>query len=349
MKYTSDLTFEDFPFHPDLKRNIAKMGFEQPTEIQEKTIEPISKLQDVIGIASTGTGKTGAFLMPIINSLLTEEHSFSTLVMVPTRELALQVEEEFKKLTRGLNLYITSVIGGQNILRDIKNLRRTNHVIVGTPGRLTDLYQRKVLFLENFSTLILDEFDRMLDMGFSKDVSYLLEKMINRDQTLLFSATIDEKQRKLISGIMKEPVEIRVSSGKTTAEHINQDVLYERGEEKLSKLLDLVNGQQFEKVLVFAETKRNVAKLTKSLKRAGITADEIHGDKSQNYRQNALRSFKNGRVKVLVATDVAARGLDISNVTHVINYEVPQNYETYIHRIGRTGRAGKGGNAYTFV
>lgn len=349
VNYTSKFSFDDLPFHPDLKRNISGLGFKSPTEIQEKAFEPIMQLKDVIGIASTGTGKTGAFLIPVVNGLLTEEFPFSTLVMVPTRELALQVEDEFKKLTRGLNLYITSVIGGQNILRDIKNLRRTNHVIVGTPGRLTDLVQRKVLFLEEFSALVLDEFDRMLDMGFSKDVNYLMEKMINRDQTLLFSATIDEKQRKMINQIMKEPVEIKVSSGNTTAEHINQSVLYEKGEEKLPKLLEMINNESFEKVLVFAETKRNVAKLTKALKNSGIKSDEIHGDKSQNYRQNALRSFKNGRIKVLVATDVAARGLDISNVTQVINYEMPQNYEKYIHRIGRTGRAGKGGNAYTFV
>ncbi|MDH5382482.1 MAG: DEAD/DEAH box helicase, partial [Cyclobacteriaceae bacterium] len=203
--------------------------------------------------------------------------------------------------------------------------------------------------LAQVSVLVLDEFDRMLDMGFSKDVEFLTSGMVNIDQTLLFSATIDPKQKMLIQKIMSNPVEVKVSSGTIAADHITQEVVRVSREQKLGKLIDLINDVTFEKVIVFAETKINVSKIAQNLKRSGVAVDEIHGDKTQGYRQNALRNFKSGRTQVLVATDVAARGLDISNVTHVINYEIPRDYETYIHRIGRTGRAGKTGMAFTFV
>jgi ATP-dependent RNA helicase RhlE len=348
-RYQPTIQFDQMPLHSTLMENIRKAGFISPTEIQEKAFGPISELKNVIGIANTGTGKTGAFLIPIVNALLTEEAPFQTLVMVPTRELALQVEDEFKKLTRGMKLFITSVIGGQSIQNDIKKLQRPNHLIVGTPGRLTDLVKRNRLQLKDFSVLVLDEFDRMLDMGFTQDVNFLTGQMVQRDQTLLFSATMDAKQQNLIEDLIPAYIEIKVSSGATTAEHIHQDVVRVAREEKFAKLLEMVSDEAFEKVLVFAETKRNVGRVAENLKKSGVAVDEIHGDKTQNYRQKALRSFKAGHVKVLVATDVAARGLDISDVTHVINYEMPQNYETYIHRIGRTGRAGKTGSAFTFL
>ncbi|MDH5380659.1 MAG: DEAD/DEAH box helicase [Cyclobacteriaceae bacterium] len=347
--YKSNHTFSDFPMHELLLKNIEKLGYTQPTEIQEKTFLPISELKNVIGIASTGTGKTASFLMPIINGLLKGEDDFQTMILVPTRELALQVEQEFIKLSRGMSLYITSLIGGSNIRDNIKNLRRFNHIIVGTPGRVTDLVKRGNIKLAQVSVLVLDEFDRMLDMGFSKDVEFLTSGMVNIDQTLLFSATIDPKQKMLIQKIMTNPVEVKVSSGNIAADHITQEVVRVSREQKLSKLIDLINDVTFEKVIVFAETKINVSKIAQNLKRSGVAVDEIHGDKTQGYRQNALRNFKSGRTQVLVATDVAARGLDISNVTHVINYEIPRDYETYIHRIGRTGRAGKTGMAFTFV
>jgi ATP-dependent RNA helicase RhlE len=348
-RYQARTAFADMPLHPALKENIEKAGFTHPTEIQEEAFGPIAELKNVIGIANTGTGKTGAFLIPIVNALLTEEEPFQTLVMVPTRELALQVEDEFRKLTRGMKLFITSVIGGQSIQNDIKKLQRPNHLIVGTPGRLTDLVKRNRLNLKNFSVLVLDEFDRMLDMGFTQDVNFLTGQMEQRDQTLLFSATIDNKQQGIIEDLIPVYVEVKVSNGMTSAEHIHQDVVRVTKEEKFAKLLEMVNDESFEKVLVFAETKRNVGKVAENLKKSGVAVDEIHGDKTQGYRQKALRSFKAGQVRVLVATDVAARGLDISDVTHVINYEMPQNYETYIHRIGRTGRAGKVGSAFTFL
>jgi len=348
-QYMSERSFDDFQLHSELRLNLRNAGYTHPTEIQDQTFEAVSRMKDVIGIATTGTGKTGAYLIPIINCLLTEEPIFETLVLAPTRELALQIEAEFKKLTRRLNLFSVSLIGGQSIQQDIKRLKKSYHIIIGTPGRLKDLCLRNELDLRDISVLVLDEFDRMLDMGFSRDLDFLINQIEKRDQTLLFSATIDRNLKTRIQELMNEPLEVKVSSGLVSAEHISQDVIYTTSEDKFSKLLEMVNDPSFEKVLVFAETKRHVGKVAKQLYRAGVSVDEIHGDKTLDYRKKALNSFKLGRVKVLVATDVASRGLDISNVTHVINYEIPHDYETYIHRIGRTGRLGKKGYAYTFI
>ena len=347
--YDAPLTYSEFPLHPDLKENIAKLGWDKPTEVQDKTFLPISDLKDVLAIANTGTGKTASFLIPLINAMLLAEDDFSALVMTPTRELALQVESEFRLLTKGMRLFAASFIGGTKVDRDVQKLQKPFHFIIGTPGRLVDLNKRKALKLEHFSVLILDEFDRMLDMGFSKDVNFITSQMDSRDQTLLFSATLDKNQQELIDSILKDPVTVKVTDGNSTAEHIDQDVVFSSRDGKFDVLLDMLNKDDFEKVLIFAETKRTVAGLAKQLKRSKMKVDEIHGDKSQNYRKNALNDFKRGKVNVLVATDVAARGLDISDVSHVINYEMPQDYETYIHRIGRTGRAGKKGKAYTFM
>ncbi|MDO5656664.1 MAG: DEAD/DEAH box helicase [Flavobacteriaceae bacterium] len=347
--YNAPMLYNEFPLHPDLKENIAKLGWDKPTEVQDKTFLPISDLRDVLAIANTGTGKTASFLIPLINAMLQAEDDFSALVMTPTRELALQVESEFRLLTKGMRLFAASFIGGTKVDRDVQKLQKPFHFIIGTPGRLVDLNKRKALKLEHFSVLILDEFDRMLDMGFSKDVNFITSQMDSRDQTLLFSATLDPKQQELIDTILTNPVTVKVTDGTSTAEHIDQDVIFANRDAKFNVLLDMLHKDDFEKVLIFAETKRTVAGLTKQLKKSKLKADEIHGDKSQNYRKNALNDFKKGKVNVLVATDVAARGLDISDVSHVINYEMPQDYETYIHRIGRTGRAGKKGKAYTFM
>lgn len=349
VEYNAPLPYSEFPLHKDLKDNIEKLGWTNPTEVQDKTFMPISELKDVLAIANTGTGKTASFLIPLINAMLVADDDFSCLVMTPTRELALQVESEFRLLTKGMRLFATSFIGGTKVDRDVRKLQKPFHFVIGTPGRLVDLNKRKALKLEHFSVLILDEFDRMLDMGFSKDVNFITSQMQGRDQTLLFSATLDPKQQELIDSILKNPVTIKVTEGNSTAEHIDQDVVYANRDSKFDVLLDMLNKDDFEKVLIFAETKRTVAGLAKQLKRSKLKVDEIHGDKSQNYRKNALQDFKKGKVNILVATDVAARGLDISDVSHVINYTLPQDYETYIHRIGRTGRAGKTGKAYTFM
>lgn len=349
VKYEAEKSYDEFPLHDALKKNLQKIRFTHPTEIQEKSFEAINDLRDVLGIANTGTGKTGAFLIPLINALLKGEDAFSVLIMVPTRELAVQVEEEFKILSHGLNLFAASFIGGKSVDRDVQKLRKPFHFIIGTPGRLVDLSKRNALDFENYSVLILDEYDRMLDMGFSDEVNYITGKMVNRDQTLLFSATVDDTQEQKINELLNDPFVIKVSSGTATAEHIDQDVIFAEAGNKFDILLGLLQSEEYHKVLIFAETKRKVSSLTKQLSRSKIKVDEIHGDKSQNYRMHALNAFKKGKIDVLVATDVAARGLDISDVTHVINYETPNDFETYIHRIGRTGRAGKTGSALTFI
>lgn len=350
VEYKAERKYADWPVDAKLKNAIKGAGWVYPTEIQEKSFEAIAAMKDVMGIATTGTGKTGAFLIPIIDALQENEQPFQTLVLAPTRELALQIEEEFRTLTKGMSYNAITLIGGRNINTDIVNLKkRSYHLIVATPGRLKDLFQQGKIDLEEASVLILDEFDRMLDMGFQRDVTFLADQMGDRDQTLLFSATLDKSQQKLIDRFLTDYETVAVSSGEASAEHINQTVKYVDPEEKFDALIEMLKEPGMKKVLVFAETKHRVKKVTKKLNQAGITADEIHGNKSQNYRQKALSKFKTGKIKALCATDVAARGLDIDDITHVINFEAPTDYDTYIHRVGRTGRAGKGGEAITFV
>lgn len=333
-----------------IKTNLLSKGYVHLTEIQEQAIQPILEGNDVMGIAQTGTGKTAAFLVPIINNLLGKQAGFQVLVVVPTRELAVQVEEELKSITKGLNISSACFIGGTSVGRDIARLRRPSHFIIGTPGRLIDLARQNALHFRDFKTLILDEFDRLLDMGFLRDIQHMLVAMTNRKQTVLFSATEESNQKKLIQSLLNNPVSIRVSSGNVTGDHIDQEIITVRaGEKKMDILVKMLRDKSFQKVIVFAETKRGVSTVRKNLHQAGILVDEIHGNKSQNYRLKALNDFKSGRIQGLIATDVAARGLDISAVTHVINFQPPRDFDSYIHRIGRTGRAGKGGKAYTFI
>ncbi len=349
VEYISKTKYEDWKLHPKLKINIRNAGWIRPTQIQEEAFSSIVDLRDVMGIATTGTGKTGAFLIPIIDALLKDE-PFQTLCLAPTRELALQIEEEFKILSKNTTFSSICLIGGRNINTDIQRLKRDYDLVVATPGRLKDLHGQGKINLKEASVLILDEFDRMLDMGFQKDVMFLADQMGERDQTLLFSATLDKTQKKLIDHFLTDPVTVAVSSGEGSAEHINQTVRYVSGDDnKFDELVELMKQPELKRVLVFAETKHRVKKVTKKLNQAGIKADEIHGNKSQNYRQKALNDFKNGKIKALCATDVAARGLDIDDITHVINFEAPTDYDVYIHRVGRTGRAGKTGEAITFV
>ena len=348
--YQSDRLIKDLPVSPNLIECLITKGFSSPTEIQDRTLEPLLQGHDLLGIAQTGTGKTGAFLIPIIEQLLQQKQTSYALVVVPTRELAIQVEEEFKSMTKGLGLYSACFIGGTNLNKDLQALRRTTHVIIGTPGRLLDLVNRQALKLAEFKTLVLDEFDRMLDMGFVHDVKRIINGMKNRNHTMLFSATLDKTQERLIAGILQKPVTVKVSNGNTTGDHIDQDIVKIRsGEDKFDVLYNMIIDGNFQKVLLFEETKHKAKKLCAKLNKADIISDQIHGNKSQNARQNALNAFKKGTIRVLVATDVAARGIDVIDVTHVINYQVPLTFDSYIHRIGRTGRAGKTGKAFTFV
>jgi ATP-dependent RNA helicase RhlE len=338
------------PLHAALLANIAKKGYAQPTEIQDRSLEALLERRDLMGVAQTGTGKTGAFLIPLIHHLLENKGDERVLVLAPTRELAVQIEQEYRELTQGMRLKSACFIGGTNMNRDLERAGRPVALTVATPGRLLDLAQRGKIDFKRFGTLVLDEFDRMLDMGFAKDVQRITEAMTRREHTLLFSATLDPAQKPHIDRLLHKPVEVKVSSGAVTADHVDQEIIrLKEGEDKFAAFLALINQPGFEKVLVFAETKRWVSKVRKKLGQSGLQAEEIHGNKTQNYRQKALQKFKSGKVQVLVATDVAARGLDVSDVTHVINYQLPGSMDSYIHRIGRTGRAGKAGKAYTFV
>jgi len=349
-EYISERVYNDLPISPNLKECLHRKGFKRPTEIQDRTLEALMDGRDMLGIAQTGTGKTGAFLIPIIEKLLENRRKSYALVVVPTRELATQVEEEFSSMTKGLGMQSTVFIGGTNINRDLQNLRRPNNIIIGTPGRLLDLSTRKALDFSRFNTLVLDEFDRMLDMGFVHDVKRIIGAMRQRQQTMLFSATMDRTQESLIGDILSNPLTVKVSQGNTTGDNIDQDIIrMSNGDDKFKVLLNMVTDEAYEKVLLFEETKHKASRLCKKLNSAGIASDQIHGNKSQNARQRALNSFKQGQIKVLVATDVAARGIDVSDVTHVINYQIPMTFDSYIHRIGRTGRAGKTGKAFTFV
>lgn len=348
--FKSQMNFDDMPLSAALKENLKKKGFVRPTEIQERTFDDLKAGRNMLGIANTGTGKTGAFLIPVIEQLLEKNQKPFALVVVPTRELAVQVEEEFRSITKGLKLFSACFIGGTNINKDMQTLRRDSNIVIGTPGRLLDLVSRKLLDLRKFNTLILDEFDRMLDMGFVNDIKRILSGMHVRKQTMLFSATLDKTQERLISEILIDPVTVKVSNGVSTGDHIDQEVIHVgQGEDKFAMLKDMLDQGQFSKVLVFEETKHRVSRLCKKLNKSGIRSGEIHGNKSQNARQRALEEFKSGKTDVLVATDVAARGIDVSDVTHVINYQMPMTFDSYIHRIGRTGRNGKTGKAFTFV
>jgi len=349
-EFVSKREYCSMPIHQKLRDALAIKGYVKPTEIQDKTLEALLDKRDLLGIAQTGTGKTGAFLIPIINQLIENKSNPFAIVVVPTRELAIQVQEEFKSMTKGLKLFSACFIGGTNINKDLQALRRNSHVIIGTPGRILDLVNRKALDLRKLNTLILDEFDRMLDMGFVHDVKKIIHGMQNRKHTLLFSATLNDKQKNLIKDILNNPVTVKISNGSTTGDNINQDIIkISQEDDKFKILLEMLNRSSFKKILVFEETKHRVNRLCAKLNKAGIKSDQIQGNKSQNARQKALGKFKRGEIKVLVATDVAARGIDISDITQVINYQVPESFDSYIHRIGRTGRAGKTGEAYTFV
>ena len=346
--FVPDHQFADFAVEPELKANIAKKGYVTPTPIQDKAIPHVLRGADVVGIANTGTGKTAAFLIPIINKLLLDRTA-SALIMVPTRELALQINEEFRALAPGLRLFSASFVGGTSVFKDVQKARQNNHIIIGTPGRLKDLVERKALNLSGVSVVVLDEADRMLDMGFINDMRFMLSKIPLERQGLFFSATLTRDIEALIKDFLKSPVMISVKTRETSAS-IEQDVIkVPAGANKVDVLVDLLAQPTFDKVLVFGQTKHGVEKLTKDLNHRGIKAESIHGNKTHGKRQNALRMFKDSHVQVLIATDVAARGLDIAGVSHVINYELPNTYEDYVHRIGRTGRAGKKGMALTFV
>ena len=345
--YTPVNHFIDFPLVDQLKKNIAQRGYTIPTPIQDQAIPHLLQGKDVVGIANTGTGKTAAFLVPLINKVFLNR-SQKTLIIAPTRELAVQIYDELRNLSQGMSIFGALCIGGVPMGGQIYQLRRNPHFVIGTPGRLKDLEQQRILNLSQYNSIVLDEVDRMLDMGFIDDVKYLISRLPSPRHSLFFSATIASRLSDLMHSFLKDPVTISVKS-RDTATNVDQDVVRMNGKQKIEVLHDLLIQDDFRKVLIFGRTKWGMERLAKSLDDRGFKVASIHGNKSQNQRQRALSQFKDDHVQILLATDIASRGLDIPDVTHVINYEVPESYEDYIHRIGRTGRADKKGIALTFL
>lgn len=346
--YEATHTFADFATHPLIKENIEAKGFTTPSPIQDQAIPLGLEGRDVIGIANTGTGKTVAFAIPVLNRLMNDP-SAKALIVAPTRELAQQIEAELKAVGKKSGLYGALLIGGAPMGPQLRDLRSEPQIVIGTPGRIMDHMQRGSLDLSGFTIAVLDEVDRMLDMGFVNDVRTILGELHADRQSFFFSATLDRKVQDLIQTFSNEPVTVSVKTG-NTSDSVHQDIVcYERVQDKLDQLHDILNKQEVAKAIIFDDTQRSVERLSQELVDRGFKADAIHGGKTQGQRQRALSRFKRNEVVILVATDVAARGIDVADVTHVINYSTPQSYEDYVHRIGRAGRAGRTGYALTFV
>lgn len=351
--YVSQCTFVDFPFNSQLHKNIARAGYASPRPIQDQAIPSILQGKDVFGMANTGTGKTAAFLLPLIEKISKtkgQNKKETVLIMAPTRELALQIESDFKNLAFGFGMFSAACVGGLPINKQIREIKMGVSFVIGTPGRIRDLIDQKVLDLSTCRSVVLDEADRMLDMGFRDEMVYIIGKTPKEGrQTLFFSATLSPEIKKLTEQYLVNPVFVSVISGET-AKNINQDVIRVRTkEEKLEKLHEVLKKDGSDKVLIFREMKHSTDVLAKELAHFGFKVGTIHGNKRSRERIRILDDFKKDKINILIATDVAARGLDIPDVTHVINYDVPQTYDTYVHRIGRTGRSGKTGTALTFV
>ncbi|QSH39380.1 DEAD/DEAH box helicase [Candidatus Kaiserbacteria bacterium] len=345
--YVPKNTFDTFGLNAKLSATVAAMGLTTPTPIQDQIIPEILAGHDVIGLAETGTGKTAAFLLPLIEKTLKEQNR-QTLILTPTRELAIQIEDELRKLSNGFRIFSITVVGGMNIRPQINALRRTNHFVIGTPGRVLDLIKRGSFKTSDVSTVILDEADRMLDMGFINDIRSIVSSTPKDRETLFFSATMAGDTTKLIKEFLKDPVTVSVKK-KDVTNSIEQDVVPYEQHTKFDTLVSLLQDPEMRRIIIFGAMKHSVKNLADELSRKGVEADSIHGNKSHVQRQRALKKFKSGNARVLVATDVAARGIHVDNVSHVINYDLPNTFDDYVHRIGRTGRGDKRGKALTFI
>jgi ATP-dependent RNA helicase RhlE len=347
------MSFNSLGLSPALLRAISKKGYDQPSPIQEKAIPVILERKDVLASAQTGTGKTAGFTLPMLQILSQGKHlrhrPVRALVLTPTRELAAQVFSNVKEYGEFIDLRSAVIFGGVNQNPQVKQLRQGVDILVATPGRLLDLVNQNVLSLAKVEILVLDEADRMLDMGFLRDIERIMRLLPQRRQNLLFSATFSKDIKKLANGILHHPVQIEATPENTTVEIINQKVYRVAKAKKTSLIINLITEGLWKQVLVFTRTKHGANKLCKKMVGAGITASAIHGNKSQGARTKALAGFKNNSISVLVATDIAARGLDIPLLPHVVNFELPNIPEDYIHRIGRTGRAGASGEAISLV
>jgi len=348
------MTFEQLKLIPPILKALAKENYTKPTPIQEQAIPPVLDGRDLFGCAQTGTGKTAAFLLPIIQLLSIQQRQPSSkrvirsLILTPTRELAIQIAENFKSYGRFLNLRSGVIVGGVSQKAQEQALEQGMDILIATPGRLIDLMNQGFADLTHVQILVLDEADRMLDMGFIHDMKRIIAKLPAKRQTLFFSATMPREITSLVDSLLTNPMKIEITPVSSTAERIKQMLYYVDKPNKLWLLIDLLQEMSIESALVFTRTKHGADRLVRGLTKAKITAQAIHGDKSQNSRQAALKNFKEGVTRILVATDIAARGIDIEELSHVINYNLPNIPETYVHRIGRTGRAGFSGIAISF-
>jgi ATP-dependent RNA helicase RhlE len=343
-----NMKFTDLVTAQPLLRAITDAGWETPTPIQAKAIPAVREGKDVLGIAQTGTGKTGAFLLPVLEKQLDRE-GLHTLILCPTRELVQQVAQDARDLTKHTELWVGEIVGGMPMKPQIRDLKAGFDLIVATPGRLFDHMERGNVSLDDIDVLILDEADRMLDMGFRPQIEAILERVPKKRQTLLFSATMPNGVHALAMRILNDPVWIEASPQSTAALTVEQSIYSVRTQMKPALLLELLKETHWEQVLVFTARKTGADVLVSRLSAAGISVEVLHGDKDMKHRMRALDEFAKGKVQVLVATDVAQRGLDIEGISHVVNYDVPRNPEDYVHRIGRTGRAGAEGTAVTFM
>ncbi|MBC6956222.1 MAG: DEAD/DEAH box helicase [Chloroflexi bacterium] len=349
------MQFTDLQLSDPLLKAVREKGYDTPTPVQEQAIPPVLAGRDLIGCAQTGTGKTAAFALPILERMLSarsqrpsEKRAIRVLVLTPTRELASQIDDEFRSFSRYTPFRSTVIFGGVGQANQISALRNGVDILIATPGRLLDLMNQGFVRLDRLEVFVLDEADRMLDMGFIHDVRRVIAALPKRRQTLLFSATMPPVIEELANSILIDPAYVEVTPQATTVERIDQSVFFVSRKDKRALLVHLLKDSRIRRVLVFTRTKHGANKLVEQLDRDSIRADAIHGNKSQSARERALLNFRQGRTRVLVATDIAARGLDIADVTHVINFDLPNEPESYVHRIGRTARAGASGVAYSF-
>ena len=344
--------FESLGLSKQLLQSVKKEGYTAPTPVQEQAIPLLLKGHDVLGVAQTGTGKTAAFALPVLQILARKEikgrRKIRTLVLTPTRELAAQINERFAAYSEHLSIYHQVIFGGVSQKPQVKSLRRGIDILVATPGRLLDLIEQGFIDLENIEFFVLDEADRMLDMGFIRDIKKVIKLLPKKRQNLLFSATMPSSIADLANSFLNDAVMIDLSPEEITVERIEQSVMFVEKQNKIKLIIDIINENQVKRGIIFTRTKHGANRLVKKLDRSGIESAAIHGNKSQGARTRALAAFRNGDIPLLVATDIASRGIDIEGVTHVFNYDLPNEPESYVHRIGRTARAGRSGVAYAF-
>lgn len=345
------MLFKDLDIIEPIKKALEEEGYKKPTPIQEKSIPYLLQGHDLLGCAQTGTGKTASFAIPILQKIYKDKSSskgIKAVILAPTRELAIQIEENFEIYSKYMNIKNLVIFGGVSQNPQTKALKEGVDVLIATPGRMLDLYNQKFIDLRNVKYFVLDEADSMLDMGMIHDVKRIIKHMPNKRQNIFFSATMPKEISKLADSIFKNPKKVEVAPVSSTTETVDQSIYFVGKKQKKDLLIDLLKDKSMESVLVFSRTKHGANKITTQLINSGIQSAAIHGNKSQNARQLALNNFKEGKIRVLVATDIAARGIDIDELSHVINYDLPEVSETYVHRIGRTGRAGKSGIAISF-